>query len=277
MRGDRSDGIVGREVQKRRSLESGFRNSPMAAACNSGFSRVALAWGGWIIGLVESENCWLPGSTRQSHWLGPDKLEKKRRKQEQIDAVTFRALADEYISKLKREGRAVATIAKTEWLLAFAHADLGDTPINAIDAPAVLKVLRAVDGRGRYESAQRLRSTIGSVFRYAIATARVDTDPTYAVRGALTRVKVIARAASTDPGALGALLRAIDAFDGQAGTRIALQPGCDPCASLNPQARKNSTSPGSDKLRFGKMPNIAPPFDSGWHDILARRFCRKFP
>jgi integrase len=149
--------------------------------------------------------------------------EKKRRKQEYTNAVTFRAIADEYLTKLKREGRADATIAKTEWLLAFADADLGNTPIRSVDAPAVLKVLRAVEIRGRYESARRLRSTIGSVFRYAIATARADADPTYALRGALIQVKATPRAAITDPKALGALLRAIDAFDGQPVTRIALQ------------------------------------------------------
>jgi hypothetical protein len=150
-------------------------------------------------------------------------LEKKRRKQEGTDAVTFRAIADEYVTKLKREGRADATIAKTEWLLAFADADLGNMPIRSVDAPAVLKVLRAVEIRGRYESARRLRSTIGSVFRYAIATTRADADPTYALRGALIQVKATPRAAITDPKALGALLRAIDAFDGQRQTRIALQ------------------------------------------------------
>jgi integrase len=116
-------------------------------------------------------------------------LEKKRRKQEHTDAVTFRAIADEYVTKLKREGRADTTIAKTEWLLAFTDADLGGMPIRSVDAPAVLNVLRAVEVRGRYESARRLRSTIGSVFRYAIATTRADADPTYALRGALIHVK----------------------------------------------------------------------------------------
>jgi hypothetical protein len=33
-------------------------------------------------------------------------------------------------------------------------------------------VLHKVEGRGRLETARRLRSTIGTVFRYAIATAR---------------------------------------------------------------------------------------------------------
>jgi hypothetical protein len=32
--------------------------------------------------------------------------EKKRRQQEHTGALTFRAIADEYVTKLKREGRA---------------------------------------------------------------------------------------------------------------------------------------------------------------------------
>lgn len=149
--------------------------------------------------------------------------EKKRRAEEHSEAETFQALATEYVAKLKREHRAEATLEKTEWLLAFATAEFGKTPIRDIAAPAVLKVLRSVEARGRYESARRLRSTIGSVFRYAIATARADVDPTFALRGALTQFKSTPRAAITDPKRLGALLRAIDAFDGQPATRIALQ------------------------------------------------------
>jgi hypothetical protein len=125
-------------------------------------------------------------------------LEKKRRKPEHTEAVTFRAIADECVTKLKREGRADATIAKTEWLLAFADANLGSMPMRSIDAPTVLKAPRAVEIRGRYESARRLRTTIGSVFRYAIATTRADSDPTYALRGALIHVKATPRAAITE-------------------------------------------------------------------------------
>ena len=151
-------------------------------------------------------------------------LEKKRRlREEGKQATTFRTIAEEYVAKLKREGRVSATIAKAGWLLGFAYSAFGDTPIKTVDAPTILDALRSVEVRGRYESARRLRSTIGSVFRYAIATARADMDPTYALRGALTQVKSTPRAAITDPTAFGALLRAIDAFDGQPGTRFALQ------------------------------------------------------
>ena len=149
--------------------------------------------------------------------------EKKRLARARADAPTFSGIAAEYVAKLKREDRAEATVAKTEWLLGFAKAEFGDEPIREITAPAILKALQALEARERYESARRLRSTVGSVFRYAIATARADNDPTYALRGALTQVKATPRAAITDASKFGALLRAIDTFDGHPSTRIALR------------------------------------------------------
>lgn len=149
------------------------------------------------------------------------KLEKVARATS--SANTFSVIADEYVDKMRREGRADATLEKTTWLLAFARPDLGNRPVSEISAVEVLHVLRKVEARGKLESARRLRSTIGSVFRYAIATARAENDPTFALRGALTTPRVRPRAAVTEEKALGALLRAVDAYDGQPVTRIALQ------------------------------------------------------
>ncbi|WP_192384017.1 tyrosine-type recombinase/integrase [Mesorhizobium silamurunense] len=136
---------------------------------------------------------------------------------------TFRSIANEYVDKLKKEGRADRTISKVKWLLDFAYPTIGEKCIREIDPAIVLDALRRVEVRGRYESARRLRSTIGSVFRYAIATARTEADPTFSLRGALISPTVTPRAAITDPKALGGLLRAIDAFDGQPTTRAALR------------------------------------------------------
>ena len=155
---------------------------------------------------------------------GHDPSTEKRRQAEAVaNAPTFRAIAEEYVAKLRREGRSAATITKIDWLLSFANAAFGDEPIRQISAPSILKVLQSLEARERYESARRLRSTLGSVFRYAIATARAEADPTYALRGALTQVKATPRAAITDAEKFGALLRAVDSFDGQPGTRIALR------------------------------------------------------
>ena len=86
----------------------------------------------------------------------------------------------------------------------------------------MLKVLRDVERTGTYETTRRLRSTIGSVFRYAIATGRAVQDPTEALKGALIQPKVRSRSAIIDREELGVLLRRIDAFTGQPATRYAL-------------------------------------------------------
>jgi len=138
-------------------------------------------------------------------------------------AATFSVIAAELLDKKRREGRAAQTLVKTQWLHDLAEPHIGSRPIAEISAPEVLQALRAVEARGKHETARRLRSVIGEVFRYAIATGRASTDPTFALRGALTAPTVVHRAAITTPKAFGGLLRAIDGFDGQPTTLAALQ------------------------------------------------------
>jgi integrase len=136
---------------------------------------------------------------------------------------TFRAIAEEVIAKQEREGRAQATLSKKRWLLEFAFPAFGDRPVAEITARDLLALLREIEGRGLYETATRLRSTCGMVFRYAIATGRAERDPSMDLRGALTTPPVNHRATIVDPAGIGALLRAIDGFDGQPTTRAALR------------------------------------------------------
>src|SRR5262245_45157052 len=79
---------------------------------------------------------------------------------------TFRAVAEEVLVKLEREGRADVTLAKKRWLLDFAYPAIGERPVAEITAPEVLAVLRRIEALGRYETARRLRSTCGLVFRF---------------------------------------------------------------------------------------------------------------
>lgn len=156
--------------------------------------------------------------------IDPSEVKKQEKRQQKLAAEnTFQVVAEEWVQKLRREGRAPSTLKKIEWLLGFAYPVIGRRPIAEISSAGVLDILKRLESRGRLESARRLRSTIGSVFRYAIATARAENDPTVALRGALVVPKVKHRAAITEPKALGALLRAIDSFDGQPTTRAALQ------------------------------------------------------
>lgn len=149
---------------------------------------------------------------------GADPSASKREAREAEAAATehiFRAIADEYLDKLKREGKAASTLSKVEWLLSLS-APIALRPISAISASEVLDAVKKIEARGTHETANRLRATIGAVFRYAIATSRAENDPTSALKGALIRPVAVPRAAITRKDALGALLRAIDGFDGQA-------------------------------------------------------------
>jgi integrase len=158
-----------------------------------------------------------------SDGIDPSEAKKQAKRAQAESADTFRSIAEEYVSKRTLEGRSQATLTKLEWLLSLAYPKLGSRSIRDIAAPDVLEVLQKVEARGRYETARRLRSTIGSVFRYAMATARAEADPTIALKGALIVPRVRSHAAITKPDPLGGLLRAIETYDGQPSTRLALK------------------------------------------------------
>jgi len=140
-----------------------------------------------------------------------------------LQSRTFGRVAEMYLDKIEKEGRAEATLKKNRWYLDMAIADFGNRPLNEITSPIVLRCLRKPEGRGHYETARRLRSSIGAVFRHAIAIGLADNDPTFALQGALIRPTVVSRAAITDKKKLGGLMRAIDGFQGQVTTKIALE------------------------------------------------------
>ena len=137
--------------------------------------------------------------------------------------ITFNSVAAELLAKQRQEGKSPATLEKKEWLYRLASPFIGERPIAEISSAEVLAALRSVEARGRLETAAKLRGSIGEVFRYAISTARAANDPSVALRGALTSPKVTHRAAITNAKALGGLLRAIDGFEGQGGTKACLQ------------------------------------------------------
>lgn len=136
---------------------------------------------------------------------------------------SFKAVADEWLVKVEREDRSAATMKKLRWLLDFINASVGKRPIASISAQELLVMLRKMEGKGKYETAKRLRSTCSQIFRYAIATARAERDVAADLRGALIAPKPVHRAAITSAHEAGGLLRALDAFEGHANTRAALR------------------------------------------------------
>jgi integrase len=136
---------------------------------------------------------------------------------------TFRGIADEWLD-LQAKTLAPVTFNKARWMLTeFVYPRLGARPINEITPPDLLAALRAVEARGKRETAHRTKQRVGQILRYAIATGRAERDISADLRGALAPVITKNHAAITEPKAIGQLLRAIDGYSGQPVTHAALK------------------------------------------------------
>jgi integrase len=136
---------------------------------------------------------------------------------------TFQIVADEWLA-LQAQKLSAATITKARWMLeSFVYPRLGSRPIAEIAAPELLAVLRRIESRGTNETAHRTKQRCSQIFRYAVATGRAARDVTVDLRGALAPVVSESHAAITEPAKIGALLRAIDGYDGHPTTAVALK------------------------------------------------------
>jgi len=139
---------------------------------------------------------------------------------------TFTSIAAEYCRKRRRDGGkawATATATRSEYLLSLLDTSIGRMPIHEIEPIDALAAIRKIEKRGKLESARRTLQLASAVFRYAVATARIKSDPTRDLRGALTTPTVTHYGAVTDSAEVGDLLRSIDGYEGQGMTKWALQ------------------------------------------------------
>ena len=138
-------------------------------------------------------------------------------------ANSFEVVAREWFAKFKPQW----TDGHSEKILARLERDIfpwvGGRPIADVKAPEILACLRRVEKRGAIETAHRALQNCGQVFRYGIATGRVERDIAADLRGALPPVKQTHRAAITEPKAIGELMRAIDGYSGSLVTVCAMK------------------------------------------------------
>lgn len=147
------------------------------------------------------------------------------RQQAAREATTFEVVAREWYkreSDHRTPGYGVEIIRRLEknvfpWI--------GERPITDIRPPDVLKPLRMVEERGARESAHRILGICSQIFRFAVASGIIESDPTRDLRGALARPVETHFAALTDPKKVGALLRAVDGYRGSSETRLAMRLG----------------------------------------------------
>lgn len=156
--------------------------------------------------------------------IDPGALRKaKKQAGGEKDENTFEVIAREWHDKFISSwtpGHAVTIMTRMERDL---FPWLGVRPIGEIKAPELLAALHRVESRGALETAHRIRTIAGQVFRYAIATGRAERDPSADLRGALPPATENHHAAITDPKEVAHLLRAIDSYQGGFVVKCALR------------------------------------------------------
>ena len=136
---------------------------------------------------------------------------------------TFEVIAREWHAKQSGSWAKVTADAKLVRLEADLFPSIGKKPIRDLNAPALVKVLQAIEGRGANEIARRVRQMLGQIFRYAISTGRISVNRAADLAGALPPANPVHHAAITEPKAVGGLMRAIQDYQGEPVTRAALR------------------------------------------------------
>jgi len=177
---------------------------------------------------------------------GEHRKATKRQHQEQAENC-FESIAREWIAKYRptwTESHGDKTLRRLErdifpWI--------GSAPIATITAPTLLAALRRIEDRGALETAHRALQNCGQVFRYAVATGYAERDPSGDLKGALPPPRKKHLAAMTDPKQVGALLRAIDSYEGTFVTKCALR--LAPLVFVRPGELRQAEW---DEIDFGK-------------------------
>lgn len=147
--------------------------------------------------------------------------ERKRER----SADTFAALAERWLAEHAPQRKA-GTADKYRFFVARLNPHIGHLAPATITAADVVRAVSAVYGRGdRGETARRCHALCSRIFRYGVARGLATRNPAadVSLHDLLQPKRERHHAALTDPGAIGALLRAIEEYAGSPVSRLALR------------------------------------------------------
>jgi integrase len=177
--------------------------------------------------------------------IDPGEVKKAEKQTKRLNAAnSFEAVAREWHLKYADSWSAVHGDRILRRLEVDAFPYIGGKPIGDVMPPDVLDLLRKVEKRGALETAHRLRSNVGQVMRYAVATGRAIRDVSADLRGALPPVQKEHLAALVAPKEVGDLLRAIDGYQGTLPVLCALR--LAPLVFQRPGELRNAAWPEFD-------------------------------
>lgn len=146
------------------------------------------------------------------------------------NAGTFKAVAEEWLDmgcpgSRRTKGRpSQETVGQlSSRLQKYVYPTIGSKPIADVTLSDLRGVLNPIGKRGKHETAHRVRSLCERIYRYAIATERATRNIAADLKGTLAPTSSKGFPAITESKPFGALLNAIDTYDGQPSTMAALK------------------------------------------------------
>jgi integrase len=146
----------------------------------------------------------------------------KRQAERHAGGDTFRAVAEEWLANQKDLSADTVEQFRAR-LTTYLYPKIGNHRVGALEPTDLLGALRAVEAKGRHDTAHRCRSLAGRIMRYAIATGRAKRDPSADLRDALVSVRATHHAALTTPKDVGKLMAAIEGYAGFSSVMNALR------------------------------------------------------
>jgi integrase len=140
---------------------------------------------------------------------------QERKAEKASRATTFELVTREWWERRKHlwsEEYASAVITRFEQDV---FPVIGTKPVKSLTAADFLDCLEKMQKRGVLETAHKVKGKCSEVMRFAVATRRADRDPLNDLKGALPPVKSRHHASIVYPSQVGALLRAIDGYQGK--------------------------------------------------------------
>jgi integrase len=135
-----------------------------------------------------------------------------KRKAEKSLESAFRVIAKEWFDRISAS--LTQRYAEEVWarLEREVFPFIGDMPLDKIDAPTVLSLLRRTEARGVIVTTYKVKSHISQIYKYAIACGMAHADPSRDLSAALRPKVSKPMPAIIDPKQVGRLVRAIRGY-----------------------------------------------------------------
>lgn len=146
--------------------------------------------------------------------------QQERIRREQANAITFEAVAKEWLAS--KDWEPVTKARRLDMLSRVVFPKIGRLPVNQISSAVVLEVLKTAANKNGPSVADEAKRAMSGIFDLAVSTLRAEADPVYPVRKALPANKTQHKRA-LNAEEIGQLLRDVESHGSRHETMAAFR------------------------------------------------------